>query len=261
MAHGDDGGDGPVEELPFETPSVFLNDHGWGPTPENEPAQFRFLPYCPFNKSDRLGKAAELTQSAYYLRMREQRRARFEDAYKVSNESLKYEYDVAEDKSFRMVDSEKGKKKSKSRFGPNFKQGGFGARGRGGARGGARDVKALAVQNAPGDRRRLQGGPGAGGRGGRFGWRGRGGAYRGRMENRKASVNVESDWQTLEEVDLPQLSKLHVASVPEAEDLEWFGVLDQYNEAYDKVKRDGKTEGGREGEILCSVAVSTCCNL
>jgi len=67
------------------------------------------------------------------------------------------------------------------------------------------------------------------------------------MENRKASVNVESDWQTLEEVDLPQLSKLHVANVPEVEDLEWFGALDQYNEAYDKVREiKGGREGGRE---------------
>ena len=96
---------------PTHPPTHFLQQKGWGPTADNEPEQFKYLPYCPFNKSDRLGKAAELTQSAFYLRMREQRRSRYEDAYKVSNESLKYEYDQAEDKSFRMVDSEKGKRK------------------------------------------------------------------------------------------------------------------------------------------------------
>lgn len=30
------------------------------------------------------------------------------------------------------------------------------------------------------------------------------------MENRKASVQVESDWGVVEEVDLPQLTKLQV---------------------------------------------------
>lgn len=49
-----------------------------------------------------------------------------------------------------------------------------------------------------------------GGRGGRFDRFGRGGRGRGRMENRKASVNVESEWGVVEEVDLPQLSKLQV---------------------------------------------------
>lgn len=31
----------PVEETPFATPKVFLNTHGWGPTPDNEPEQFK----------------------------------------------------------------------------------------------------------------------------------------------------------------------------------------------------------------------------
>lgn len=33
---------------------------------------------------------------------------------------------------------------------------------------------------------------------------------RNRMENRKPTVNVEPDWQLLEEVDLPLLNKLAV---------------------------------------------------
>lgn len=106
----------------------------------------QYLPYCPFNKSDRLGRAAELSQSAFHLRMRgmwcmacmvvgvrvnqsiterthlklshaftitttsEQRRLR-EDANRVTNEGLHYDYDKAEDKSFRVVDSGTGKRK------------------------------------------------------------------------------------------------------------------------------------------------------
>ena len=40
----------------------------------------------------------------------EQRRQR-EDANRIVNEGLKYDYDKAEDKSFRMVDSATGKRK------------------------------------------------------------------------------------------------------------------------------------------------------
>lgn len=52
----------------------------------------------------------------------------------------------------------------------------------------------------------------SGGRGGynRFGRGGR--DRRGRVENRKASVNVEADWAVVEEVDLPQLTKLQVCA-------------------------------------------------
>lgn len=52
----------------------------------------------------------------------------------------------------------------------------------------------------------------SGGRGGynRFGRGGR--DRRGRVENRKASVNVEADWSVVEEVDLPQLTKLQVGA-------------------------------------------------
>lgn len=38
----DRGGDGGgVVETPFATPQVFLNASGWGPTPDNEPEQFK----------------------------------------------------------------------------------------------------------------------------------------------------------------------------------------------------------------------------
>ena len=40
MAHVEE--DGPaVEETPFAVPTVFLNAGGWGPTPDNEPEQFK----------------------------------------------------------------------------------------------------------------------------------------------------------------------------------------------------------------------------
>lgn len=40
MAHMDEDGP-PVEETPFAVPKVFLNAGGWGPTPDNEPEQFK----------------------------------------------------------------------------------------------------------------------------------------------------------------------------------------------------------------------------
>lgn len=40
MAHVEEDGPG-VEETPFAVPTVFLNAGGWGPTPDNEPEQFK----------------------------------------------------------------------------------------------------------------------------------------------------------------------------------------------------------------------------
>jgi hypothetical protein len=79
--------------------------------------------------------------------------------------------------------------------------------------------------------------------GGRFGDRkgakgGKKGPYfrRQRMD-KLPSVNVESNWEIVAEMDLPQLSKLS-AAVPkpdQVQDLYWCGYVDQYNEAFDRL--------------------------
>ena len=51
------------------------------------------------------------------------------------------------------------------------------------------------------------------------GGRGRYDQNKGQMKNREASVTVKSDWNIIEEMDFPRLSKLSLPNVKEAEDL------------------------------------------
>jgi len=41
------------------------NDNGWGPAQGDVPEQFKGLPFCPFGKGDRLGKAADFVQTGF----------------------------------------------------------------------------------------------------------------------------------------------------------------------------------------------------
>ena len=78
---------------------------------------------------------------------------------------------------------------------------------------------------------------GRGGRGGgRMGGRGGRGAYYQRVD-RQPSVAVQADWTLLEEIDLSKLTKNLTAAttVPVPQDILWCGFLDPYNDAYDKV--------------------------
>lgn len=61
-----------------------------------------------------------------------------------------------------------------------------------------------------------------------------------RKADRMPSLIVGSDWEMVEEFDLPQLLKL-AANQPTSEDLAWCGHLDQCDDNYDKVTtRTGK---------------------
>lgn len=47
----------------FKVPAVVDNDEGWGPT--SVPDQLEGIPYAPFNKGDKFGKASDFTQSGF----------------------------------------------------------------------------------------------------------------------------------------------------------------------------------------------------
>jgi translation initiation factor 3 subunit D len=55
------------------------------------------------------------------------------------------------------------------------------------------------------------------------------------MKNREASVTVKSDWNIIEEMDFPRLSKLYLPNVKEAEDLVKCGSMEHYDKSYDRV--------------------------
>ena len=47
----------------FSTPTVHVNSEGWGPT--TLPEQYVGVPFSPFGKGDRLGKAADFIGRDY----------------------------------------------------------------------------------------------------------------------------------------------------------------------------------------------------
>lgn len=47
----------------FEVPNVIENEEGWGPC--SVPEQYKDVPYAPFSKNDKVGKASDWMNSGY----------------------------------------------------------------------------------------------------------------------------------------------------------------------------------------------------
>ncbi|KAL7579850.1 hypothetical protein ACA910_004862 [Epithemia clementina (nom. ined.)] len=218
----------------FEIPFVASNPDSWGPPPfdEDNPqqdafgsfAKFAALPYAPFGRSDRLGRAADFTSSTRGPTGGGRQRREFRRQTE--------EEENAED-SFQLVDTTKAQT-TKKFVNPASKRRQHTMRLR---QINARRQQSTGTQPTM-DKMR---GRGTGGRGGRGGGRGgRGGRFGGNFGNRadrQPSVAVQSDWKQVEEIDLVKLTKNLVFSgdIPVPEDMLWCGFLDTYNEAYDKV--------------------------
>jgi len=256
----------------FSVPFVAANPDSWGPpgadadegNPNAPPssAKFLVLPYSPFGRSDRLGRAADFTNISRGDRSRFNRQGRYDKNDRNNNNNNKNERNNnndgndSEDESFQLVDTSKAT--TVKRFVPpaakrrahtarlrqvnarrqqqggtaSFtlsKQEGFGGRGMGG-------------------RGNMSARGGRGGRGGRG--RGRGGrGYNNNRIDRQPSVAVQDNWVKVEEVDLGKVTKnlsgnvsdtkkskkSAEAEIPKPEDVLWCGFLDQYNDVYDKV--------------------------
>ena len=64
----------------------------WGPSSTPLPPQFTSLPYAPFSPTDRLGRAADFTQtSAWKASRRSQSDANEEFQYKVDSETSEFQ--------------------------------------------------------------------------------------------------------------------------------------------------------------------------
>ncbi|KAJ1462201.1 eukaryotic translation initiation factor 3 subunit D [Pelagophyceae sp. CCMP2097] len=221
---------------PFQVPVINQNLGGWGPMSDNLPAQFVDMPYAPFGKGDRLGRAADFSTSAHAHFAAKQKYRRKDEGGELKNDDFQYKYDAVEDSSFHLVDTAKAKT---SRFSMGFKKpwqrGGRGGKGGWGGKGGpgARsDPKEQTAARGKGGRP-MQASRGKGG------WGGRGGGRFGNRRNnqqrpdRASTVKVGADWKVIEEFDLAQLTKLSTKA-PEAVDLMWAGELATYDEAYER---------------------------
>jgi translation initiation factor 3 subunit D len=193
---------------------------------------FYNMPYAHFDKKDKCSKAADFTASAAYQKQYQRYNRREGDG---ATTEFAYKHDTQEDATFQLVDTSKNQQKNK--FGPKkWGQGGRGQGGRGGF--GRRDDRpGMGGSQVPYN----AGGRGDTGRGGRGGGRFGGGAGRGRgrfnRRDRKMDklpqLQVEADWEVVQEFDLAGLLKLK-ANAPVMEDVLWAGHLDAYDETYDK---------------------------
>ena len=102
--------------MAFQPPYVPSNSDSWGPpaldgqddaNPNSPTAKFAGLPFAPFGRGDRLGRAADFTSSyqAYLLRQRDRRRLGRDG--EGGNAEFSYRADVEEDRTFELVDTAK----------------------------------------------------------------------------------------------------------------------------------------------------------
>lgn len=265
----------------FSVPLVTSNPSSWGPpeideaNPNSAPGnvgKFATLPYAPFGRSDRLGRAADFTSSGggghrggggggiSYPDGKQRggatgsfRRDGYASNRRFDGGGTGGERESAED-AFQLVDTTKAAT-TKRFVNPASKRrqhsqrlrqinarraqssGGGGAAGGAGGPGAAGGMSGLdKMTRGGGGGGRGAGGRGFGGRGGgggRFG----GGGWSNRVD-RQPSVAVKTDWVQVDEIDLGKVVKNLVASstlVPTPEDILWCGFLDPYNDLYDKV--------------------------
>ena len=253
--------------IPYVAPSSG-NNNSWGPPDEIDSsnpqvdgscAKFSALPYAPFGRSDRLGRAADFSSGGgghnrgggyggggNYNNNQQgggggynNRRA---GGYGDNNRNNNND-DEKED-TFHLVDTTKAVT-TKRFVNPAAKRRQHSQR--------LRQINARRQQSSGGTAiagldkmtgrfgggggRGGPGGRGSGGRGGRGGpGGGRGGYYNNRAD-RQPSVAVQPAWKLMEEIDLSKLTKNLTAStaVPTPVDVLWCGFLDPYNDAFDKI--------------------------
>ncbi|KAL6080670.1 Eukaryotic translation initiation factor 3 subunit D [Balamuthia mandrillaris] len=198
-------------------PTISDNPTGWGPTEESIPESLKRVPYAPFSKSEKLGKAAD---SFGYKGYR--------GSHQGSNQAFDFRADDEEGDDFQLVDSKSGPKK---------KGYGQGFRGRRPLiRKPLRRRGEALPQNKPKfgrhhEQRRKQ----QSNRWQKWGNKSRWGFRRGEKITREASVEVGPEWTLLEQTEFAELNKSRLADIPEPETVLECGVLDYYNPEYDTV--------------------------
>eukprot|EP00285_Hemiselmis_virescens_P012595 CAMPEP_0173390824 /NCGR_PEP_ID=MMETSP1356-20130122/16291_1 /TAXON_ID=77927 ORGANISM="Hemiselmis virescens, Strain PCC157" /NCGR_SAMPLE_ID=MMETSP1356 /ASSEMBLY_ACC=CAM_ASM_000847 /LENGTH=104 /DNA_ID=CAMNT_0014348305 /DNA_START=22 /DNA_END=332 /DNA_ORIENTATION=- len=101
-------------------PLVQDNENGWGPEPDACPEHLRHLPFAPFSKNDRLGRAVEWGGTRERDRRWQKNR---------TEEPSPFVYEQVDEEGFHLVDT---KTTAKPKWGPGARRGPMGQPGRGG---------------------------------------------------------------------------------------------------------------------------------
>merc|ERR1712166_302672 len=203
----------------FRLPTIQFNATGWGPVAGVSEDKFQNIPYAPFGKGDRLGRAADWQGSS--------RPSRYYGGKGEVSGAFGYTHD-GQDETFQLVDTRAAPRPQ--HFGPrrhfpnNPRRD---SRGKGGDKnnklnaGAQRSVQRELDQA----KRRNQK---------RFGKNDtRWDQNRVQQRPREASVDVQADWKVLEQINLPVLTKLKF-NAPEGSDLTIAGSLYQYDKSAER---------------------------
>mmetsp|Transcript_38756 Transcript_38756/g.74267 ORF Transcript_38756/g.74267 Transcript_38756/m.74267 type:complete len:544 (-) Transcript_38756:266-1897(-) len=195
----------------FEVPNVIENEEGWGPC--SVPEQYKDVPYAPFSKNDKVGKASDWMNSGY---------SKFNSRYGVRDSGINTVFNFfanEEEDSFHLVDT---RTTTRPKFGRRFQQN----------RNNRRQVEQLGRDSGAGAERERQ--------------------RRERQQAKKnqwnfwhnnrnqqsiqysSSVDIRPEWSVLEQIQLTSLAKLSF-EVKECEDLKTCGHLEFYDKTFDRI--------------------------
>jgi len=237
---------------PFVTPLVYVNPAGFGPT--TLPERFMNVPFVTYSKWERLGRVANF--GGFALGQSQQRfggNSRFDDKKALFGGTTPQVIAAAPvEDDYELVDTiSKNFDSSKSTRGPrwNVRRGGF--------RGGVRNTRGGRMNNqqrdvgARGEPIGDSNQPLLKGKQAKFLLQGsrRGKQWSKRVANtgvrrrdfgeremlKEASVKVKANWEVVEQIDIPQFSKMVVAALPVAEDIIRCGELRKFDETFDRV--------------------------
>ncbi|EKX53599.1 translation initiation factor 3, subunit D [Guillardia theta CCMP2712] len=217
-----------------------INDNasGWGPTIDSCPEKLKYLPYAPFSKNDRLGRACEWI----FTRDRESNWKHWtRNKGGAETEASPFVIEQVDDEGFHLVDT---KTTAKPKWGPGSRRPGM-TNQRGGLRGqgpqwsdrgrdGQSQQQKHPAQKDPRSR--------YGARGARMQNRGFD-SWRDKPQRiRVSSVEVKPEWTALDgekgnedfTMSLPQMEKLKADEDPRAEELAFVGTLYNMSKAIDK---------------------------
>ncbi|KAJ1470140.1 hypothetical protein T484DRAFT_1848859 [Baffinella frigidus] len=102
----------------FVLPEVEENPLGWGPVSDSIPEQLRYLPFAPFSKNERLGRACEWTFSN-----RDRDRKWPRNNTRGDAEPSPFVIEQVDEEGFHLVDT---KQIMKPKWGPGARRGGMG---------------------------------------------------------------------------------------------------------------------------------------
>ncbi|XP_050241544.1 eukaryotic translation initiation factor 3 subunit D-like [Quercus robur] len=210
---GGGGGEFEVGEVPF-------NPDGWGP-PDSSNLNLNLpvnVPFAPFSRSDKLGRIADWTRTNYNNQNQNRNKNPSDSVFDFSNDdSFPSSGAADDDSSFRLVD---GKPPPKPKFGPKWR---FQQQRQLPQR---RDEEVEAKKReAEKERARRD----------RHYNNNRSNANNMmRREPLKSSVDIQPEWNMLDQIPFSTFSKLSF-SVPEPEDLLLCGALEFYDRSFDRI--------------------------